>query len=170
MRLRGTNDYGTAEFRRVIDVMQKVVDEETGIEETVKRRAVRIVTEGTGKAVVTLVPMKSLSLEDYDFPFQNTAKIRDALRLQVMPFTAAGELEIFPVMLSKYGRSSSGIVWYVSPEELDMPSGDAGKIWPSPLPLISELEDYGGNGVTMWIDEENVSSILWQSRRPVMYR
>ncbi|MBQ6665625.1 MAG: hypothetical protein IJM68_08590 [Synergistaceae bacterium] len=170
MRLRGTNDYSTAEFRRVIDVMQKVVDEETGREENVKRRAVRIVTEGTGKAVVTLVPMKSLSLEDYDFPFQNTAKIRDALRLQVMPFTAAGELEIFPVMLSKSGRGSSGIVWYVSPEELDMPSGDAGKIWPSPLPLISELEDYGGNGVTMWIDEENVSSILWQSRRPVMYR
>ena len=166
----GANDYSDSEFRRVIEVMQSVVDEETGIEETVKRRAVRIVTEGTGKGVVTLVPMKSLSLEDFDFPFQNTTKIRDALKLQVMPFAAAGELEIFPIMLSKYGRASNGIVWYVSPEELDMPSGDAGKMWPSPLPLISELEEYGGNGVTMWIDEENVCSILWQSRRPVMYR
>ena len=169
MRLRGTNDYSTAEYRRVIEVMQTVADEETGIEETVKRRAVRIITEGTGKNTVTLVPMKSLSLEDFDFPFQNTTKIRDALKLQVMPFTAAGELEIFPVTLSKYGRSSSGIVWYVSPEELDVPDV-SGKIWPSPLPLISGLSDYNGNGVTMWLDEENVASILWQSNRPIMYR
>ena len=169
MRLRVANDYSGSEFRRVIDVTQSVVDEHTGIEETVKRRAVRIVTEGTGKGVVTLSPMKSLSLEDFDFPFQNTTKIRDALKLQVMPFTAAGELEIFPVTMSKYGRSSSGIVWYVSPEELDVPD-ISGKIWPSPLPLISQLEEYGGNGVTMWVDEENVCSILWQSRRPIMYR
>ena len=96
MRLRGANDYSGSEFRRVIEVKQSVLNEETGIEETVKRRAVRIVTEGTGKGVVTLVPMRSLSLEDFDFPFQNTTKIRDALKLQVMPFTAAGELEIFP--------------------------------------------------------------------------
>ena len=169
MRLRGTNDYSTTEYRRVIEVMQTVADEETGIEENVKRRAVRIITEGTGKNTVTLVPMKSLSLEDFDFPFQNTTKIRDALKLQVMPFTAAGELEIFPVTLSKYGRSSSGIVWYVSPEELDVPDV-SGKIWPSPLPLISGLSDYNGNGVTMWLDEENVASILWQSNRPIMYR
>ena len=169
MRLRVANDYSGSEFRRVIDVTQSFVDEQTGIEETVKRRAVRIVTEGTGKGVVTLSPMKSLSLEDFDFPFQNTTKIRDALKLQVMPFTAAGELEIFPVTMSKYGRSSSGIVWYVSPEELDVPD-ISGKIWPSPLPLISQLEEYGGNGVTMWVDEENVCSILWQSRRPIMYR
>ncbi len=169
MRLRSTNDYSTAEYRRVIEVMQTFNDEETGIEQTAKRRAVRIVTEGTGKNTVTLVPMKSLSLEDFEFPFQNTTKIRDALKLQVMPFTAAGELEIFPVMLSKSGRGSSGIVWYVSPEELDVPDV-SGKIWPSPLPLISGLSDYGGNGVTMWLDEENVSSILWQSNRPIMYR
>lgn len=158
------------EYRRVVSVIQTVSNEETGIDETVTRRAVRIIASGTGKGTVTLVPMKSLSLEDFSFPFQNTAKIRDALRLQVMPFTAAGELEIFPVMLSKSGRGSSGIVWYVSPDELDIPDTSGGKIWPAPLPFVSQLAHYGGSGVTMWVDEENICSVLWQSNRPVLYR
>ena len=167
----GGNDYSGTEFRRVVNVRQTVHNDETGADETALRRSVRIISEGTGKGTVTLAPMKSLSLEDFSFPFQNTAKIRDALKLQVMPFTAGGSVEIFPVTLSKYGRGSGGIVWYVSPDELDVPStAGAGKIWPSPLPLISQLEEYGGNGVTMWTDEENICSILWQSNRPVMYR
>lgn len=168
----GSNTFAGTEFRRIIEVRQTFRNEDTGTEETATRRAVRIITEGTGKNTVTLAPMKSLSLEAFTFPFQNTTKIRDALKLQVMPFTAAGTLEIFPVILSKEGRNSSGIVWYVSPEELNMPSdsSSAEKIWPAPLPFISQLASYGGNGVTMWRDEENICSILWQSNRPVLYR
>ena len=167
----GGNDYSDTEFRRIIEVRQTIRNEETDTEETVTRRASRMITEGTGRNTITLVPMKSLSLEAFTYPFQNTTKIRDALRLQVMPFTAAGSLEIFPVILSKSGRSSSGLVWYVSPDELDVPdTGSAGKIWPAPLPFVSQLEDYGGNGVTMWTDEENISSILWQNNQPVLYR
>lgn len=161
----------TPEYRRVVEARQTIRNDETGAEETVTRRAVRIITPGTGKGHVTLAPMKSLSLEPFSFPFQNTTKIRDALKLQVMPFTAAGGLEIFPVTLSKSGRNSSGIVWYVSPGELDLPdAGGTAKIWPAPLPFVSQLEPYGGNGVTMWTDEDNVCSILWQENRPVLYR
>ncbi len=165
----GTSDYAVPEIRRIVHVMQEVSDDETGASETVMRPSVRIMTEGSGKGVMTLAPMKSLSLEDFAFPFQNTTKIRDALKLQVMPYTAAGNVEIFPVMLSKHGRSSDGIVFYVSPEELDLPAG-GGRIIPAPLPLISQLSEYDGNGVTMYTDEENICSILWQSYRPVMYR
>ena len=163
--------YQNAEYRRVIDV------KDGG--EHLPARALRLMREGTGSGrgknlSVTLVPMRSLSLEDYTFPFGDTGKIRDALRLQVMPFSAAGESEIFPVTLRRNGRNSDGIVWYVSPEELSpLSSGTVNanaKFWPAPLAFISGLEDYDGNGVTVWSDEENICSLMWQSYKPVIYR
>ena len=166
------NFYNT-EFRRIIEKKDIVHDKETGAEEEITRKSIRIISSsiGTRKNFVTLVPMKSLSLEDFSFPFSNSAKIREALRLQVMPFSAAGELEIFPVVISKAGRGVNGIVWYVSPDELNIPSlSNNNKIWPAPLPFISRLQDYDGTGVTMWVDEENICSILWQNNRPVLSR
>ncbi len=164
-------DYTSAEFKRVISG-ERTTGEDG---EEVLSKAVRTITPGYGKNTVILVPMKSLSLDDFSFPFQNTSKIREALRLQAMPFTAAGELDIFPVILTKTGRGSNGIAWYVSPEELEIPNlsystGGTLKIWPAPLPFISQLEEFDGNGVTIWTDEENASSILWQKNIPVMYR
>ena len=169
--------FNDTEFRRVTEIKEIITNEETGAEEEVMRKAAKVIVSGSGagKKIITLVPMKSLSLEDFTFPFPNPTKIREALRLQVMPFTAAGELELFPVVLSKAGRGVNGIVWYSSPEELDMPSlgydvrGNV-KVWPAPLPFISQLESYNGSGVTMWIDEENISSLLWQENKPVLYR
>lgn len=174
LRKSGGEDLSGTEFRRVIDIKQKVRDSETGAAREVIRRTAKIISAGTGREVITLVPMKTLSLEDYSFPFTNNTKIREALKLQVLPFTAAGKVELFPVTLSRAGRSSEGIVWYVSPDELDIPSmpydSGAGKIWPAPLPFISQLEAHNGTGVTMWLDEENVCSLLWQENKPVLYR
>lgn len=152
-RASAHNDYSSTEFQRLTSNHTQTV-----------------MMTNTGRTSIMLAPMRSLSLEDFTFPFQNTTKIRDALKLQVMPFTAGGEMEIFPVILSRTGRNANGIVWYVSPSELEIPSAKAAKIWPSPLPLISQLEEYGGNGVTLWKDEENICSLLWQSNRPVLYR
>ena len=165
-------DYGNTEFQRVIEE-EHTRRNEMGAKEVFTERVLKLVKSGTDKNVITLSPMRSLSLEDFEYPFQNTAKIRDALRLQVMPYSAAGDVEIFPVVLNKTGRTSSGIVWYVSPEELEMPPSKAvkhGKIWPSPLPFVSGLKEYGGNGATIWVDEENICAILWQSNHPVLYR
>ncbi|MBQ9903695.1 MAG: hypothetical protein IJM47_02795 [Synergistaceae bacterium] len=120
---------------------------------------------GKGKTTIILAPVKSLSVEGFTFPFSNMAKIRSALKLQAMPFMSAGEAEIFPVLTSHEGRTVSGVAWYISPEEF-IETG--GKVWPSPLPFVSKLE--AGNGVTMWVDGENVSSILWQKFTPMMYR
>ena len=116
--------------------------------------------------------MRSLSFEKFSFPFSNSTKIREALKLQVMPYSAAGDLEIFPVVISKAGRNSEGIVWYVSPDELNIPvyENSNNKIWPAPLGFVSQLEKSGGNGVTLWADEENISSILWQNYLPVLSR
>ncbi len=173
---KGVENFDHTEFCRVIDIKERVQDE-SGNEKTVTRRISKMITSVSGghKNLITLVPMRSLSIEDFTFPFSASTKIREALKLQVMPFSAAGELEIFPVVLSKEGKGVNGIVWYVSPEELGViddaynPSG-FGKIWPAPLPFISKLSKYNGSGVTMWLDEENICSMLWQNNRPVLSR
>ena len=167
-----SESFNNTEFRRVIDSTYSMQNQETGPEEKVTRKAIKILTTsiGTRKHFVTLVPMKSLSLEEFTFPFSNSTKIREALKLQVLPFSAAGELEIFPVVLSKVGRGVNGLVWYVSPEELDIPPLPSNKVWPAPLAFISELKKYDGSGVTMWLDEMNVSSILWQNNKPILSR
>ena len=176
LRKSGGEDLSGTEFRRAIDVKAKVQDDGTGAIQEVTRKAVKVISAGAGtrRNHITLVPMRSLSLEDFSFPFTNSTKIREALRLQLMPFSAAGNVELFPVTLEKSGRNASGVVWYVSPEELDIPAmpydRGAGKIWPAPLPFVSMLADYDGNGVTMWTDEENICSMLWQDNKPVLYR
>ena len=164
--------FNDTEFRRIIEARQTVTNEETGDTEEITRKASKVITSGTGsrKNIVTLVPMKSLSLDQFTFPFSNAAKIREALRLQVMPYTSAGELELFPVILNRTGKTSTGIVWYSSPDELNIPASLNVKVWPAPLPFISQLAQFKGSGVTMWLDEENICSLLWQENKPVLYR
>lgn len=173
---RGEN-YDNTEFRRIIEVNRTVKDETTQADTEIIDKAVKIMISGKGtrRNSVTLVPVKSLSLEEFTFPFSNNTKIRNTLRLQLMPYEAAGDVEIFPAVLTKTGRTTAGIVWYVSPQELDIPelpydTGTHNKIWPAPLPFVSQLDAYDGNGVTMWVDEQNLSSILWQNNKPVLYR
>ena len=145
---RGGSDFENVVFRRVIGEEVRSV--------------------GSGRRAVTLVPMRSLSLDAFSFPFSNAAKVREALRLQVLPYAAAGAVEIFPVILERAGRGASGVVWYVSPEELaSLPEEAAGMVWPAPLPLASRVE---GTGVTLWADEENLCSLLWQGYKPVLNR
>ena len=177
IRNKSGENFDDTEFRRLTEINAKVYDEDTESEVNETRRVLRIITKGNGtrKNSVTLVPMKSHSLEDFAFPFSNSTKIREALRLQVMPYSAAGNLEIFPVVLNKAGRGVNGVVWYLSPDELDVPSmpydsGNNNKVWPAALPFISQLKDYDGTGVTMWIDEQNICSMLWQNNKPVLSR
>lgn len=120
--------------------------------------------------------MKTLSLEEFKFPFSSSTKIRDALKLQVLPYSSAGNVELFPITTAKFGKESIGFVFYVSPEELSITAQNLaqkntlGKILPAPLPFISKLADYNGSGVTMWIDENNISSLLWQNNIPILSR
>ena len=174
-----TESFSDTEFRRILDAKHIIHDDETGEDREITTKAVKIITSGSGSSkthrnFINLVPMKSLSLEDFTFPFSNNTRISSALRLQVMPFSAAGTLELFPVTISRSGRGASGIVWYASPDELNIPALSyetaSGKNWPAPLPFISQLQAYNGSGVTMWIDEENVCSLLWQNNKPVLYR
>ena len=130
-----------------------------------------VIYSGGGKKKLILLPMKSVTLDTFSFPFRSLAKIREALRLRAGGFMpgAGGDIAIFPALLSTSGVSGNGIVFYVSEAEC-VSSGISGEIWPAPIALVSGLEPYGGSGVTMWADGENVCSVLWQSYCPVTYR
>ncbi|MBQ7220455.1 MAG: hypothetical protein IJS28_05700 [Synergistaceae bacterium] len=176
MRKSRAESFSDTEFRRVLDAKQVIHDDETGENREITAKSVRLITSGSGarRNFINLVPMKSLSLEDFSFPFSNNTRISSALRLQVMPFAAAGTMELFPVTIARSGRGASGIVWYASPDELNIPALSydtaSAKTWPAPLPFISQLQTFGGSGVTMWIDEENICSLLWQNYNPLLYR
>ena len=130
-------------------------------------------SEARRGAPVTLVPMRSLSLDAFSFPFANATAVREALRTQITSsYASAGEVELFPVVIERVGRGVSGVVWYLPPGELSLPQDDGeseagGLVWPAPLPLVSKVD---GTGVTLWMDEENLCSLLWQGDRPVLSR
>jgi hypothetical protein len=157
-------------------------------------KTIRIPTFSAPKRVkhtVTLAPLKSVAIFPFSFPFSNILRIREALKLQVLPYASAGEMELFPSLLNKTARSSSGVAWFVPSVELGLrpsvelglrPSAELGlrpsestaastpienRVWPAPLPLVSQVE---GEGVTLWLDEENICSMLWRGGVPVLYR
>lgn len=153
-RAKGVRNYEHTRFMRTLEGRNEEV----------------IGTSGRPDETITLVPMRTLSLEGFSYPFSSPAKIRTALQLQVQPYQAGGDVELFPVVLSRSGRSSEGIVWYTSSGELSEHRSSKVKHWPAPLPFVSGLSDYDGNGITMWLDEENVCTLLWQGYRPELYR
>lgn len=156
MILKGTSDFDNIDFHRLAaGALQRVSP-------VPPSRRVR-------RAVI-LVPMRSLSVSAFAFPFGSVMRVREALRLQTLPYASAGDMELFPTVLERTPRSSSGVVWYASPAEMDFPEPSGGAsplVWPAPLPLVSRI---GGMGVTLWADEENLCSLLWNDGRPVLCR
>ena len=149
----------------------RLIEESTETDEgTTARPALRLVKSGSGRESIILAPMKSLSLEGFTFPFSAPSKIAASLRLTSLPFGSAGSVELFPVTTMRKGRGAEGIVWYASPSELNIPAAGTVKVWPAPLPFVSRLSSFNGSGVTLWADEKNICSLLWQSNKPMLYR
>jgi hypothetical protein len=123
------------------------------------------------RRTVSLSPLKSVAISSFAFPFSSVVRIREALKLQILPYTAAGKVDLFPSVLEKTARSSSGVVWFTSEGESEgvtaPMSGVENRIWPAPLPLVSQIH---GNGTTLWADRANICSILWRNGIPVLCR
>ena len=137
-------------------------------------KAAKIASSFTPKRVrhtVSVTPLKSVAISPFSFPFSNVLRVREALKLQALPYAAAGGMELFPSLLEKTPRNSSGVAWFVPSGELENVTAPAAqvenRVWPAPLPLVSKVK---GEGVTFWLDEENICSMLWRSRVPVLYR
>ena len=128
------------------------------------------------KHVVLMTPLKSVAVSPFSFPFNNVLRVREALKLQMLPYTTAGGLDLFPSIANKTPRSSSGVVWFVPSGELEAATSLLGpletgrvetRVWPAPLPLVSRVR---GDGAVFWLDKNNVSSMLWRDGLPVLYR
>ncbi len=158
MILKGSSDLENIDLYRVADgALRRVV----------------FAPSSRRRRVVVLVPMRSLSVSAFAFPFGSVVRVREALRLQNLPLLSCapeGGMELFPTVLERTPRSSSGVVWYASASEMDFPELTAGLaplVWPAPLSLVSKVD---GTGVTLWADEENLCSLLWQGGRPALCR
>ena len=120
---------------------------------------------------VLLAAFKSVAIMPFSFPFNNVLRVREALKLQTLPYATAGEMELFPSVLEKTSRSCGGVALFIPTGELENfpvpPSRLESRIWPAPLPLVSKV---GGEGVTFWLDEEIICSMLWRGSEPVFYR
>jgi hypothetical protein len=128
------------------------------------------------KHIVLMTPLKSVAVSSFSFPFSNVLRIREALKLQTLPYAAAGGMELFPSIVNKTPRSSGGVVWFVPSGELEAVTSlssplETGRVetgvWPAPLPLVSRIR---GEGVVFWLDKNNVSSMLWRGGLPVLCR
>lgn len=118
-----------------------------------------------------MAPLKSVAISTFSFPFNNSLRVREALKLQTLPYAAAGGMELFPSVLEKTARNSRGVVWYVPATELESVTPPLAnvenRVWPAPMALVSKIR---GEGVTLWTDEQNICSMLWRNGEPVLYR
>ena len=120
---------------------------------------------------ISLAAFKSIAITPFAFPFNNILRAREALKLQTLPYATAGKVELFPVVIKKTPRTCSGVALHIPSGELEnfpKPSAQTeDTVWPAPLPLAAKV---GGEGVTFWLDEGNICSMLWRDKVPVFYR
>ena len=126
-----------------------------------------------GRNLLLLVPFHSLSIQPFSFPFSGQTAIREAVKLQVQPFTSGKPLiEAFPTVCSREGKGSAGITCFLSSEELAVVESVAAKarslrVWPLPLALAARLPD---NGLAACILKDEICSMLFTGGIPVLYR
>ena len=126
-----------------------------------------------GRDLLLLVPYRSLSIQPFSFPFSGQSAIREAVKLQVQPFTSGRPLiEVFTTVRAKEGRGSGGIAWFLSSEELTAVESVAAKtrslrIWPLPLALAARLP---GDGIAVCVLKDAICSMLFEGGFPSLYR
>lgn len=120
-----------------------------------------------------IVPFRMLSVSNFKFPFSSVTRIREALRLQTISYSSADTIQIFPTPTTKSSKGSAGFTCFLPDAELStveaVPNVVAAQtvLIPAPFCLVSAVE---GNGVTIWADEENICSALWEAGQPLLYR
>jgi hypothetical protein len=128
-------------------------------------------TFGSG-TVVLLHPFKNLSAHEFSFPFQGMSKVRDALKIQFRPLLgeAVEKIGFIPFFAGVSKKTSSGCVFLSRGDELDLERAAAPAnciVWPAPLAFAGEV---GPNGLIIWHDGANVTSVWLKDWIPVSYR
>ncbi len=119
-----------------------------------------------GGGRVLLVPLRTLSLRPFRFPFSGGQKVRDALRLGLKPLFGDVEPVLVIQTLAREGRGCSGIAWIASREEAaSVPLAPGDRLLPLPAALASEA---GADGSAVWIEETGAFGLVRSGGSPVL--
>jgi len=124
-----------------------------------------------GECKVAIVPLRTLAVFPFSFPFGKKVSVRDALELRFRPLLGAQEskLNLVTQVTKQKTNETSGIAWFVSKEEteqLERQFRDS-VLWPSPLLFVSRVK---GNGVVVCRYEDGCCGMLFADGEPKLYR
>jgi hypothetical protein len=112
-----------------------------------------------------------LSVSGFKYPFSNPVRIREAIKLQTVSYSGGNSIQIFPVPVNKTSKEASGFSFFLPDSELTelekITEIASSPIFPAALSLASSVD---GNGITVWMDEKNICSVIWRSGVPELYR
>jgi len=117
------------------------------------------------------VPFRMLSVSAFKYPFSNPVRIREAIKIQTVSYSGGNPIQIFPVPVNKTSKETSGFTFFLPDSELaeldKFTEIASSPIFPAALSLASAVD---GNGITVWMDEKNICSVIWRGGVPELYR
>ncbi len=145
-------------------------------EKLLKRAKLRFVPMRGGVALsgeqkVVLLPLRTLSLSGFNFPFGRKVSVRDALELRFRPILGARENEISLItqITEQKSNETSGVAWFASKaeiEEFEKRFEDC-VLWPAPYLFASRVK---GNGAVVCVYDDCLCGMLFADGEPMLYR
>jgi len=124
-----------------------------------------------GECQVTIVPLRTLAVFPFSFPFGKKVSVRDALELRFKPLLGAQEskLNLVAQATKQKANETSGVAWFVSKEESEQLESNFpdSVLWPAPLLFASCVN---GNGVVVCRYGDSCCGMVFAEGEPKLYR
>lgn len=145
-------------------------------EKLLKRTKLRFVPMRGGVALsgeqkVVLLPFRTLSLSNFNFPFGRKVSVRDALELRFRPILGAqvNEISLITQITEQKSNETLGVAWFASKaeiEEFEERFEDC-VLWPAPYLFASRVN---GNGAVVCVYDDCLCGMLFVGGEPKFYR
>lgn len=119
---------------------------------------------------VVALPLRTLALQPFSFPFGRKVSVRDTLELQFRPLLGAkaGGLNLVPQITAQKPNETSGIAWFVSKDEIEQCEKrfENCVIWPAPYLFGGRV---GGNGIVICEYDDCSCGMFFAENQPKHY-
>ena len=109
---------------------------------------------------LVLGSLRTLSVQSFALPFAQPGRVREALRLRLLPLLGQGLAQtlVVPLIRERRGKGCAGAVWIVRRDELEPLASRLGeaRFWPAPLALLRP----GRQGILAVREEEGIGFLL----------
>ncbi|MDR1885474.1 MAG: hypothetical protein LBQ56_04310 [Synergistaceae bacterium] len=123
---------------------------------------------------ILLYPFRSVSVQEFSFPFSGISRVREALGIRFRPLLgeASERVSIVPFLVNSERRSSSGCVFLLFRDEIEglescIGGGDTWQAWPDALVFAGEI---GGSGLIVWTDDDAITTVWLEDWSPKLYK